>query len=76
LTSPTLPELIYTDWVDTRDTLHLMLQIIGKVRMKTHPKLNHWWHVTLYPSARGLTTGRIPYQGHGPVADFKHPTTS
>lgn len=56
-----LPPLPYADWVDTRDTLHLFLQIIGKIRLKAHPKLNHWWHVTLYPSVRGLTTGRVPY---------------
>lgn len=61
MTSPVLPPLPYAEWVDTRDTLHLFLQIIGKIRLKTHPKLNHWWHVTLYPSARGLTTGRIPF---------------
>ncbi len=56
-----LPSLPYADWSDTKDTLHLFLQIIGKVRLKAHPKLNHWWHVTLYPHVRGLTTGRIPY---------------
>lgn len=59
------PSLNYSDWVGTRDTLHLFLQMIGKVRMKTHPKLNHWWHVTLYPHVRGLTTGRIPYGSSG-----------
>lgn len=58
-----LPPLPYEAWVETRDTLHLFLQIIGKVRMKAHPKLNHWWHVTLFPDTRGLTTGRIPYGG-------------
>ena len=56
-----LPALPYAAWSDTKDTLHLFLQIIGKVRLKAHPKLNHWWHVTLYPHVRGLTTGRIPY---------------
>ncbi len=55
------PSLPFSEWSETKDTLHLFLQIIGKVRMKTHPKLNHWWHVTLYPQVRGLTTGRIPY---------------
>ena len=59
------PSLNYASWVETRDTLHLFLQMIGKVRLKTHPKLNHWWHVTLYPHVRGLTTGRIPFQGSG-----------
>ncbi|MEM9707372.1 MAG: DUF5996 family protein [Pseudomonadota bacterium] len=61
----TLPALPYSNWVDTKETLHLFLQIIGKIRLKTHPKLNHWWHVTLYPHVRGLTTGRIPHQGTG-----------
>ncbi len=61
MTTSILPPLPYADWADTRDTLHLFLQIIGKIRLEAHPKLNHWWHVTLYPSVRGLTTGRIPY---------------
>ena len=61
----TIPALPYADWSDTKDTLHLFLQIIGKIRLKTHPKLNHWWHVTLYPHVRGLTTGRIPYGDSG-----------
>lgn len=65
MTITTLPKLNYADWVDTRDTLHLMLQIIGKIRMSAHPKLNHWWHVTLYPDVRGLSTGRIPYRDSG-----------
>jgi len=60
-----LPALPYADWAETKDTLHLFLQIIGKVRLKTHPKMNHWWHVTLYPHVRGLTTGRIPHEGGG-----------
>ncbi|MTI45359.1 hypothetical protein JM93_01250 [Roseibium hamelinense] len=60
-----LPPLPFSEWSETKDTLHLYLQIIGKIRMKVHPKLNHWWHVTLYPHVRGLTTGRIPYGDSG-----------
>lgn len=58
-----LPPLPLGEWEDTKETLHLFLQIVGKIRLKTHPKLNHWWHVTLYPSSRGVTTRRIPYGG-------------
>lgn len=65
-----LPPLPYTEWMDTKDTLHLFLQIIGKVRMKAHPKLNHWWHVTLYPDTRGLTTGRVPHKGRTFQIDY------
>lgn len=50
------------EWEDTRLRWQLMCQIVGKVRLKLHPWMNHWWHVPLYVSARGLTTGSIPYQ--------------
>jgi len=55
------PELPWRDWEPTISTLHRWVQIIGKVRMALAPPLNHWWHITLYVSARGLTTGAIPY---------------
>lgn len=59
----TLPELPLDGWADTKDTLHLCCQIVGKIRMALHPKQNHWWHVPLYVSARGLTTRAIPWRG-------------
>lgn len=49
------------DWQDTRDTLHLWTQIVGKIRMELTPLVNHWWNVPLYVSAHGLTTSAIPY---------------
>jgi Family of unknown function (DUF5996) len=55
------PALPYADWEPTKQTLHRYAQIIGKVRMSLVPPLNHWWHVTLYVSVRGLTTGAMPY---------------
>jgi hypothetical protein len=39
-------------------------QIIGKIRLALTPRVNHWWNVPLYVSARGLTTSRIPYGDH------------
>lgn len=57
------PEMPLEAWRPTKDTLHLFLQIVGKIRLKTHPPLNHWWHVPFYVSPRGLTTGPIPYEG-------------
>ncbi len=50
------PELTLTGWVDTRDTLHLWTQVVGKIRLALEPMINHWWQVPLYVSARGLTT--------------------
>jgi hypothetical protein len=55
------PALPLEAWKDTYDTLHMWTQIVGKVRLALTPKLNHWWNVPLYVSARGLTTSVIPY---------------
>ncbi|MDE3136065.1 MAG: hypothetical protein KGL59_05800 [Acidobacteriota bacterium] len=57
------PRLPLAEWKETRDTLHMWTQIVGKVRMALSPPLNHWWHVTLYVSPRGLTTSSIPSLG-------------
>ena len=54
------PPLPYAAWAETRATLHLWTQIVGKIRLARAPWLNHSWQVTLYVSARGLTTGPIP----------------
>src|SRR3989475_10264436 len=56
---PVLPAL--EAWQDTRDTLHMWTQIVGKVRLALNPLINHWWEVPLYVSPRGLTTSIIPY---------------
>ena len=57
------PALPLSEWQDTYTTLHMWTQIVGKIRMTLSAPLNHWWHVTLYVSATGLTTGPIPYPG-------------
>lgn len=57
------PRLSLAEWEDTRLYLQLVCQIVGKTRLALHPPLNHWWHVTLYPSARGLSTAGIPVLG-------------
>ena len=59
------PALPLAQWQDTRDTLHLWTQVVGKVRMALTPAANHWWHVPLYVDARGLTTSLMPYRGGG-----------
>ncbi len=64
------PELAFENWKDTIATLHLWTQIVGKIRLKQMPWLNHSWHVTLYVSADGLTTGSIPYPGGVFQIDF------
>ena len=54
------PPLPFADWTDSRQTMHRYAQTLGKIRMALMPFRNHWWHVTLYVSTRGLTTGPMP----------------
>jgi hypothetical protein len=54
------PELPYAEWSDTATTLQLWTQIVGKVRLRLTPWINHGWQATLYVTARGLSTGTIP----------------
>ncbi|SEG56804.1 hypothetical protein SAMN05216223_106300 [Actinacidiphila yanglinensis] len=56
------PRLRVEDWSDTRDTLHMWTQIVGKIRLSQAPLINHWWQVPLYVTPRGLTTSTIPYR--------------
>jgi hypothetical protein len=59
------PELPLSAWQETRDTLHLWTQVVGKVRLALEPMINHWWQTTLYVNARGLTTSLMPYGSRG-----------
>jgi hypothetical protein len=56
------PPLPLEAWADTYATLHMWLQIVGKIRLRYSPWLNHSWHATFYVTARGLTTSPIPYR--------------
>ena len=57
------PALHSEDWAETQATLHIWTQIVGKVPMALTPVVNHWWHVPLYVTARGLTTTPMPLDG-------------
>lgn len=57
-----LPELPLEEWESTKDTLHLFLQIVGKIRLASMPRKNHWWYITEYIDTQGITTRAIPYE--------------
>jgi hypothetical protein len=59
--SDTWPALPFEAWSDTLATLHMWTQVVGKVRLVQSPWVNHSWHVTLYVTARGLSTSPIPH---------------
>lgn len=58
--SETWPSLPLEAWQETYATLHMWTQIVGKIRMAQAPLINHWWGMTLYVTARGLTTSPMP----------------
>ena len=53
------PSLDYAAWKDTYATLHMWLQMIGKLKLAYSPWINHSWHVPFYVTARGVTTSLI-----------------
>ncbi len=59
--SDALPALPVDSWKDTLATLHMWMQIVGKVRLELCPLVNHWWNVPFYLTARGMTTSAMPY---------------
>jgi hypothetical protein len=62
LTQSPWPALEYDAWRDTQATLHRWTQIVGKIRLRQTPWVNHSWHVPLYLTARGLTTTPMSYE--------------
>ena len=64
---PTLP---LAAWQDTKDTLHMWTQIVGKTRLALAPMVNHWWQVALYTTPRGFTTSAMPYGDRIFAVDF------
>jgi hypothetical protein len=67
---PAWPALRVDAWTETRETLHMWLQIVGKLRLAGAPMVNHWWQITFYVTPRGLTTGSIPDGTRTFVADL------
>jgi len=65
-----LPALPFDSWKDTLGTLHMWAQMVGKVRLKLCPLVNHWWNVPFYVTARGMTTSAMPYQQRAIEAQF------
>ena len=64
------PELPLEAWEQSKITLHLWLQIVGKVKLDMMPRRNHWWNITIRLSQKGLTTGPVPYHSGYFQVDF------
>lgn len=70
LDSNVWPSLPLAEWQETHDTLHMWMQIVGKTRLALAPRENHWWHVPLYVTARGLGTSPMPYRSRAFEVQF------
>ena len=64
------PELPYDAWAPTLDTLHMKLQVIGKIRLTLTRREPQWANVPLYLTARGLGTSPIPYRNQSFEVEF------
>ena len=49
------PPLPYEAWRETCATLHLWLQIVGKIALVQCAWVNHSWHVALRVTAREVS---------------------
>lgn len=50
----------YDQWSETAYTLHMIAQMMGKVKLVRMPAQPEWGHVVLELTPQGLTTGLIP----------------
>ena len=66
----TWPAIPVADWQETRDTVHLWTQIVGKIQLARTPLISHWWNVPLTVTARGLSTTLLPTDTGGFQIDF------
>jgi len=61
------PPMPLADWQDTKETLHRWCQIVGKVRLATSARRNHWWNVPFHLTGRGLTTRPMGQADGNPI---------
>lgn len=54
--NPAWPALPLDDWRATYETLHLWMQIVGKVTLSLTPRTNHFWNIAFRVTARGIET--------------------
>lgn len=57
------PRLDYAADRPTIETIHMVLQLIGKLPTRLHPWINHGWHVALRITPRGAVTRSMPVGG-------------
>ncbi|BBC72344.1 conserved hypothetical protein [Altererythrobacter sp. B11] len=64
------PRLDYAVDRPTIETIHALLQLLGKLPVRLHPWLNHGWHVALRMTPCGAITRSLPAGGRHFTAEF------
>jgi hypothetical protein len=64
------PALPYDEWKDTYATLHMWMQVVGKVALAHAPRLNHSWGIALQITPRGLSTRTLTHGARTFAVEF------
>ncbi len=57
------PAVDVAAWAPTKKSFHLYTQMLGKLRLALSPAQPNWMFTALLLSARGVTTGPMPWHG-------------
>jgi Family of unknown function (DUF5996) len=57
------PDVNVASWADTKRSLHLYSQMLGKIKLVLSPIQPNWMFTALHLTPRGLTTGTMPWRG-------------
>ena len=50
------PALVYAEWKDTLETVHMWTQVVGKIALAHAPRENHSWGIAMQVTPRGVAT--------------------
>ena len=64
------PALPLEAWRGTYATLHMCMQVVGKVTLAMTPLVNHFWNVAFRVTARGLATPTLDAGGRALTITF------
>jgi hypothetical protein len=64
------PTLQYEEWKDTYSTLHMWMQVVGKIALAQAPHINHSWGVAFHVTPAGLATHLLPHDTRSFAIEF------
>ncbi len=64
------PAIPLAAWQDTRATLHMWMQVVGKLCLAMTPLSNHFWNVAFRVTSRGLITPTLDAGTHAMTMTF------